>query len=193
MFYKDDKLALFIDLPNTLHAASSLGFSIDFRLLKNEFMRRGKLNRIRVYSTTVERDEHDNLKPMLDWMQFHGFHTKIKEVKEKNRHTQSRDIEIAVDALIAADNIDHIVIFSGSGDLENVVREIQRKCVRVSIVSTNKDELKMVSKNLRGVADNFIELDDLRDTIGRPSDNNAHEYIGVRQTKEIGSKELVDH
>ena len=43
MFYKDERLALFIDGSNLYAAAKSLGFDIDYKLLRQEFMRRGKL------------------------------------------------------------------------------------------------------------------------------------------------------
>ena len=44
MFYKDDRLALFIDGSNLHAAAKALGFDIDYKLLRQEFERRGKLN-----------------------------------------------------------------------------------------------------------------------------------------------------
>ena len=43
MFYKDERLALFIDGSNLYAAAKALGFDIDYKLLRQEFMRRGKL------------------------------------------------------------------------------------------------------------------------------------------------------
>ena len=45
MFYKDERLALFIDGPNLFAAGRALGFDIDYMLLRSEFMRRGKLQR----------------------------------------------------------------------------------------------------------------------------------------------------
>ncbi|MBT6525610.1 MAG: NYN domain-containing protein, partial [Marinovum sp.] len=45
MFYKDERLALFIDGSNLYAAAKSLGFDIDYKLLRQEFMRRGKMLR----------------------------------------------------------------------------------------------------------------------------------------------------
>ncbi len=41
MFYKDERLALFIDGSNLYAAAKALGFDIDYKLLRQEFMRRG--------------------------------------------------------------------------------------------------------------------------------------------------------
>ena len=43
MFYKDERLALFIAGSNLYAAAKSLGFDIDYKLLRQEFMRRGKM------------------------------------------------------------------------------------------------------------------------------------------------------
>jgi len=43
MFYRDERLALFIDGSNLYAAAKSLGFDIDYKLLRAEFMRRGKM------------------------------------------------------------------------------------------------------------------------------------------------------
>ena len=78
------------------------------------------------------------------------------------------DIELCVDALELAPHVDHIVIFSGDGDFRPLIEAIQRKGVRVSVVSTIRSNPPMISDELRRQADNFIELDELRDVIGRP-------------------------
>ena len=40
MFYRDERLALFIDGSNLYAATKALGFDIDYKLLRSEFMRR---------------------------------------------------------------------------------------------------------------------------------------------------------
>jgi uncharacterized LabA/DUF88 family protein len=40
--------------------------------------------------------------------------------------------------------------------------------VRVSVVSTIRSQPPMIADELRRQADNFIELDELREVIGRP-------------------------
>ena len=50
MFYRDERLALFIDGSNLYSAAKSLGFDIDYKLLRAEFMRRGKMLRAFYYT-----------------------------------------------------------------------------------------------------------------------------------------------
>jgi uncharacterized LabA/DUF88 family protein len=66
-----------------------------------------------------------------------------------------------------AQHLDHVVIFSGDGDFRRLVDAVQRKGVRVTVVSTVKSNPPMVADELRRQADNFIELTDLEGTIAR--------------------------
>jgi uncharacterized LabA/DUF88 family protein len=78
------------------------------------------------------------------------------------------DIELTVDAMELAPRVDHIVLFSGDGDFKPLVESLQRQGVRVSVVSTIRSQPPMIADELRRQADNFIELDELREVIGRP-------------------------
>ncbi len=174
MFYRDEKLALFIDGANLYSAARALGFDIDYKLLRNEFMRRGKLLRAFYYTCLLESDEYSPLRPLVDWLHYNGFTVITKPAKEYTDSTGRRkikgniDIELAIDALDIAEHVDHIVLFSGDGDFRPLVEALQKKGVRVSVVSTIRSQPPMISDDLRRQADNFIELDDLREIIGRP-------------------------
>ena len=78
------------------------------------------------------------------------------------------DIELTVNAMELAPHVDHIVIFSGDGDYKPLIESLQRQGVRVSVVSTIRTQPPMIADELRRQADNFIELDGLRDVVGRP-------------------------
>ena len=56
MFYRDERLALFIDGSNLYAAAKALAFDIDYKLLRKEFMQRGKLLRAFYYTALLEND-----------------------------------------------------------------------------------------------------------------------------------------
>ena len=58
-------------------------------------------------------------------------------------------------------------LFSGDGDFRRLVEAVQRKGVRVSVVSTTRSQPPMVADELRRQADLFIELSDLTDGIAR--------------------------
>lgn len=181
MFYKDERLALFIDGSNLYAAAKTLGFDIDYKLLRQEFMRRGKLLRAFYYTALLENDEYSPIRPLVDWLNYNGFSMVTKPAKEytdsmgRRKVKGNMDIELAVDAMELAPRVDHIVIFSGDGDFRPLVESLQRQGVRVSVVSTIRSQPPMISDDLRRQADNFIELEELRDVIGRPPREGGNE------------------
>jgi uncharacterized LabA/DUF88 family protein len=174
MFYKDERLALFIDGANLYSAARALDFDIDYKLLRAEFMRRGKLVRAFYYTALLENEEYSPIRPLVDWLAYNGFAMVTKPAKEftdsmgRRKVKGNMDIELAVDAMELAPRVDHIVLFSGDGDFRSLVESLQRQGVRVSVVSTIRSQPPMIADDLRRQADNFIELDDLREVIGRP-------------------------
>lgn len=181
MFYRDERLALLIDGSNLHAAAKALGFDIDYKLLRTEFMRRGKLLRALYYTAILENDEYSPIRPLVDWLNYNGFNMVTKPAKEYTDSTGRRkvkgnmDIELCVDAMELAPHVDHIVIFSGDGDFRPLVESLQRNGVRVSVVSTIRSQPPMISDELRRQVDNFIELDELRDVVGRPPRPSAPE------------------
>ncbi|MEL6677341.1 MAG: NYN domain-containing protein [Pseudomonadota bacterium] len=174
MFYRDERLALFIDGSNLYAAAKALGFDIDYKLLRAEFMRRGKLLRAFYYTALIENEEYSPIRPLVDWLNYNGFTMVTKPAKEftdsmgRRKVKGNMDIELAVDAMEMANHIDHMVLFSGDGDFRPLVEGVQRKGVRVSVVSTIRSSPPMIADDLRRQADNFIELEELKEIIGRP-------------------------
>ena len=174
MFYRDERLALFIDGANLYAAAKSLGFDIDYKLLRQEFVRRGKMLRAFYYTALLENDDYSPIRPLVDWLNYNGFTMVTKPAKEyidsqgRRKVKGNMDIELAVNALELAPHVDHIVLFSGDGDFRPLVESLQRQGVRVSVVSTIRSQPPMISDDLRRQADNFIELEELKDVIGRP-------------------------
>jgi len=174
MFYRDERLALFIDGSNLFAAAKALGFDIDYKLLRQEFMRRGKMLRAFYYTALLENDDYSPIRPLVDWLNYNGFTMVTKPAKEyvdsqgRRKVKGNMDIELAVNAMELAPHVDHIVLFSGDGDFRPLVESLQRQGVRVSVVSTIRSQPPMISDDLRRQADNFIELEDLKDVVGRP-------------------------
>jgi len=192
MFYRDERLALFIDGSNLYAAARSLGFDIDYKLLRQEFMRRGKLLRAYYYTALLENDEYSPIRPLVDWLHYNGFTMVTKPAKEftdsqgRRKVKGNMDIELTVDAMETAQHVDHIVLFSGDGDFRPLVEALQRRGVRVSVCSTIRSQPPMIADDLRRQADNFIELDDLREIVGRPP---REPRIERRQDEEMADED----
>src|SRR5437773_12044163 len=77
------------------------------------------------------------------------------------------DIELAVDAMELAEHIDEMVLFSGDGDFRSLVEAVQRRGVRVTVVSTISTQPPMIADELRRQADVFSDLVGLQAKIGR--------------------------
>jgi uncharacterized LabA/DUF88 family protein len=86
------------------------------------------------------------------------------------------DIELATDAMEMADHIDHMVLFSGDGDFRSLVAAVQRKGVRVSVVSTITTQPPMVADELRRQADEFVDLLHLAAKVGRDPNERLQRY-----------------
>jgi uncharacterized LabA/DUF88 family protein len=182
-FYPTDRLALFIDGANLYSTARSLNFDIDYRRLLEEFRKRGILIRAYYYTALVEEQDYSPVRPLVDWLDYNGFAVVTKPAREytdsqgRKRWRGDMDMEIAVDMLEAAPNTDHLVLFSGDGDFRRVVEAVQRKGVRVTVVSTVKSQPPMVSDDLRRQADSFVDLADLVEIIGRPARDRFPRFL----------------
>jgi uncharacterized LabA/DUF88 family protein len=185
IFYKEERLAMFIDGANLYAAARSLGFDIDYRRLLEVFAQRGRLIRAFYYTALVEDQEYSPIRPLVDWLDYNGYCMVTKPTKEytdafgRRKIKGNMDIELAIDVLEMAEKVDHIVIFSGDGDFRRLVEACQKKGVRVSVVSTMRSSPPMVADELRRQADNFIELSELSQLIARAG--------GPRQQQQEGA------
>src|SRR3977135_4082340 len=173
IFYPEERIALFIDGANLYSAARGLAFDIDYKRLLDLFRSKGRLIRAFYYTALVEDQEYSSIRPLVDWLDYNGFAVVTQTTKEivdslRRREVKGNmDIELSVDAMEMADHIDHLVLFSGDGDFRSLVEAVQRKGVRVSVVSTNATQPSMVADELRRQADEFIDITHLAPKIGR--------------------------
>ncbi len=181
IFYKEERMAMFIDGANLYAAARGLGFDIDYKRLLELFAGRGRLVRAFYYTALIENEEYSPIRPLVDWLDYNGYAMVTKPTKEftdafgRRKIKGNMDIELAIDVMEMCDHVDHIMIFSGDGDFRRLVEAVQRKGVRVSVVSTMRSSPPMVADELRRQADNFIELQELMPHIARARDPNQQQ------------------
>lgn len=172
-FYAQDRLAVFIDGANLYAATRALETDIDYKRLLRWAGGQGRLVRAFYYTALLEDQEFSPLRPLVDWLDYNGYSMVTKQAKEfidpqgRKKVKGNMDIELAIDVMEMAENVDHIMIFTGDGDFRRLVEAIQRKGVRVSVVSTIVSNPPMVADELRRQADLFIDLRNLIDIIGR--------------------------
>jgi uncharacterized LabA/DUF88 family protein len=126
----------------------------------------------------LEEQDYSPLRPLIDWLDYNGYSVVTKPAKEftdaqgRRRIKGNMDIELAIDAMEMAPNIDHLILFSGDGDFRRMVDAIQRKGKRVTVISTTRSSPPMIADELRRQADQFVDLDTMRAAIGRNQDGN---------------------
>ena len=168
-----ERLAVFIDGTNLFAASRNLGFDVDYKNLLAYFRERSYLVRAYYYTALLETEEYSPLRPLVDWLDYNGYTVVTKPAKEftdatgRRRVKGSVDIEMAVDVLDLTPHLDHAVIFSGDSDLRRLVESVQRRGVRVTVISTIRTQPAMIADDLRRQADAFLDLADLAEHVTR--------------------------
>jgi len=175
-----NKIGLLIDGVNLYATAKTLGFDIDYKRLLKEFQSRGALLRAFYYTAIIEDQEFSSIRPLIDWLDYNGYTVVTKPTKEfidasgRRKMKGNMDIELAVDAMELAEHVDQMVLFSGDGDFRSLVEAVQRRGVRVTVVSTISTQPTMIADELRREADVFTDLVELKSRIASdPSERVA--------------------
>ena len=182
-----EKIALFIDGSNLYATSKALGFDIDYRRLLSEFRSRGALLRAYYYTTVIEDQEYQSIRPLIDWLGYNGYTVVTKLTKEfvdtttgRRKVKGSMDVDLAVAAMELAGHVDQIVLFSGDGDFRSLVEALQCRGVRVTVISTLASQPPMIADELRRQADTFVDLAELKPRVGR----DPAERSGSREVRQ---------
>lgn len=195
---EQERTALFIDGANLYATAKTLGFDIDYKRLLREFQSKGRLIRAFYYTALVEDQEYSSIRPLVDWLDYNGYAVVTKPTKEfvdsmgRRKVKGNMDIELAVDAMEMAGCLDHMVLFSGDGDFRSLVEAVQRRGVRVSVVSTVTTQPPMVADELRRQADEFIDLVHLIGKIGRDGER-PERAVRVNERRPLAASYVQTH
>jgi uncharacterized LabA/DUF88 family protein len=190
-----EKTVLFIDGANLYATTKGLGFDIDYRRLLKEFQSRGNLLRAFYYTALIEDQEYSSIRPLLDWLDYNGYTVVTKPAKEftdsagRRKVKGNMDIELAVDAMEIAEHIDHMVLFSGDGDFRPLVEAVQKRGVRVTVVSTISTQPPMIADELRRQADIFLDLAELQSKVGRDPSERAPRHMHNQNQQNQGQNQ----
>ncbi len=177
----NERFAVFIDGANLYATYKSLQFELDFERLLAKLQESGQLIRAYYYTALPDSTEHSPIKRAADWLDYNGYTVVSKPIREfinsetgQRRIKGNMDMELALDMVKLADHVSHVLLFSGDGDFCRLIREVQDKGVRVTVVSSTQTHPSLIADSLRRQADNFIDLDDLREQLERPHLQQAH-------------------
>src|SRR4029077_4472601 len=136
----------------------------------------------------IEDQEYSSLRPLIDWLDYNGYTVVTKATKEfidahgRRKIKGSMDIEIAVGAMQVAQHIAQMGLFSGDGDFRPLVEAVQRRGVRVTVVSTISSQPPMIADELRRQADVFTDLVELQSKIGRDPSERLPPRNGIERS-----------
>jgi len=172
----DQRTALFIDGPSFYSTTSRLGWDVDYRRLRAHFETESKLYRAMYFTALPENSDvrgadgdpihHSPVIKLVDWLSYNEYRTITKPMREfrdsegRIRQKGNLQVEIAVEMMEATQFADHMILFSGDGDLEHVVDAVQRRGVKVTVASTVRLSPLPISGDLRRIVDRFIDLSD---------------------------------
>jgi uncharacterized LabA/DUF88 family protein len=155
------KVGVYVDVSNMYRNG---GRKMQYDVLR-EFAGRGgaELVRLNAYvSYDAERAKIDDdysggVNRFYSMLRDLGYKVIKKEVKWYKDETGKRygkadaDLDLAVDMLLQSENLDRVLLVTGDGDFNQLVRAVQNKGCRVEIVA-----LDNVSRDLRLEADMFM-------------------------------------
>jgi uncharacterized LabA/DUF88 family protein len=162
-----ERTALFIDGPNLYSTSRHLSFDVDYRNLLVYFRSRTNIVRAFYYAAQLDTEDYSPLRPLMDWLAYNGFTLVTKAAREftdatgRRRVHGSMDVELAVDMIEIASQLDHVVLFSGDGDFVRLIERVQQLGIRATVISSARTKPVMVADELRRQADQFVELADI--------------------------------
>lgn len=176
----DEKTYAYFDGPNFFASCKEARVEIDYSKLRTLMADSFHFMRAYYYTAMPAEDSetYSPIRPLADYLSYNGYNMVTKTMKTMTdaetgrvRNKGNMDVEIAVDMLqlVDAAKVDHIILFSGDGDFRHLVDTVQKKGVRVTVVSfLGENGHPMIADELRRQADHYVDLTELRDMVSRP-------------------------
>lgn len=156
-----ESTAVLIDGPNSSHTMKMVGWQIDFDRLRAHFNANADLVDL-CYFTALKKNK-DRVHGLTHYLKNHGYAVVTRAIGHGDDHGDMIS-EIKERATAAAMTCDHIVLFSGSGRLADLVMLIQQSMGRrVTIISTPS----ATAARLQLVADAVVDVATLHGALAR--------------------------
>jgi len=147
-------VAVFVDVANIFYAAKAAGADIDYVTLLKAAV--GSRDFVRAYAYTGLDPENENQRNFHAFLARHGYKVVSKDIRKygDGKVKANLDIELVVDMMKTARNLDVAILVSGDGDFAPAIRAVQEMGVRVEVISFRGN----TSSDLIDVADAFYDI-----------------------------------
>jgi uncharacterized LabA/DUF88 family protein len=150
-------VAVFVDVANIFYAAKAAGVDIDYvTLLKSATAGR---DFVRAYAYTGLDPDNENQRNFHAFLARNSYKVVSKDIRKygDGKVKANLDIELVVDLMKTARNLDVAIVVSGDGDFAPAIRAVQEMGVRVEVISFRGN----TSSDLIEVADLFTDITQL--------------------------------
>ena len=147
-------VAVFVDVANIFYAAKAAGVDIDYvTLLKSATAGR---DLVRAYAYTGLDPDNENQRNFHDFLRRSNYKVVSKDIRKygDGKVKANLDIELVVDMMKTARNLDIAIVVSGDGDFAPAIRAVQEQGVRVEVISFRGN----TSSDLIEAADQFTDI-----------------------------------
>jgi uncharacterized LabA/DUF88 family protein len=168
-----ERSAIYIDGANLRLAVGCLGIDLDYARLLRLLRGKARSTQAFYYAALTEEQANGRVDRLTDWLGHNGYVVVTKQISEtidafgRRKFKGSIDVDLAVDALAMAARVDTLTLVSGNGAFRSLIHAVQRRGVRVSVVSTIRTRPPIIAEELRRQADEFIDIGDVADEIRR--------------------------
>ncbi len=150
-------VAVFVDVANIFYAAKAAGVDIDYvTLLKSATAGR---DLVRAYAYTGLDPDNENQRNFHSFLARSNYKVVSKDIRKygDGKVKANLDIELVVDMMKTARNLDIAIVVSGDGDFAPAIRAVQEMGVRCEVISFRGN----TSSDLIEVADLFTDITQL--------------------------------
>lgn len=164
--YTKGRVYVFIDAANVELSVKHLGWWIRYKKFYEYFKQETVLAKIIYYCVRHDSESQNRFFTLLKKTGFKLITKPIKTIVHEDgtyKRKANFDVEIALDAYIAKDNYDTLILFSGDSDFKYLIELLRIENKRVVVVSSRYH----ISKELIEVASKYIDLKKLKPFIQR--------------------------
>lgn len=149
--------AIFVDVQNIYYTCrQAFGRQFNYRTLWQHLSERYDIQLAYAYAIQRSDDQQHKFQSALKHI---GFDVKLKPFIQRSDGSAKGDwdVGITIDIMEAAPNVDHVILLSGDGDFELLIRHIKNK----HQLSTQAFGVEQLTANaLINTVDSFTAIDD---------------------------------
>ena len=149
-----ERVAVFVDVQNMYYGARQLKGKLDFDALLAAVVRDRRLIKATAYVVESKEIDQSGFIAMLEQRAI-DVRRKTLKVRSDGSMKGDWDMEMALDILDAAGNLDVVVLVSGDGDFTSLVHRVKAMGPKVEVIAFPRN----TAKSLLEAADHFQPLD----------------------------------